>query len=91
MLAQTVKDNLKDINNLRMRTKATKFGSLFQTVPVEKGGVSNLRQVLMREGLVEISEEEFVEDIIIKDEPVAEEETSDVADTEDETGNFTIN
>ena len=33
MLAQTVRSNLKDINNLRMRTKTTKFSSLFQTAP----------------------------------------------------------
>lgn len=33
MLAQTVRNNLKSIQNLQMRTKTTKFSSLFQTQP----------------------------------------------------------
>ena len=69
MLAQTVRSNLKDINNLKMRTKTTKFGSLFQTDPVEE----DVKPVLMKDGLFEISEDEHWEEIVIEDEePVVE-------------------
>ena len=33
MLARTLKNNLKDLNNYKMRTKATKYGSMFSTPP----------------------------------------------------------
>ncbi len=33
MLAETVRNNLKDVQNLNMRTKATKFSRLFQSDP----------------------------------------------------------
>ncbi|MBQ8668671.1 hypothetical protein IJ472_02745 [bacterium] len=85
MLAQTVKDNLKDINNLKMRTKAARFSTLFQTVPTVGGKNMGLRQVLMREGLIEICEDELVDEVVVENtvEEVVEdvvEETSDVMD-----------
>lgn len=86
MLAQTVKDNLKDINNLKMRTKAARFSTLFQTVPTVGGKNMGLRQVLMREGLIEICEDELVDEVVVENtvEEVIEEdvveETSDVMD-----------
>ena len=85
MLAQTVKDNLKDINNLKMRTKAARFSTLFQTVPTVGGKNMGLRQVLMREGLIEICEDELVDEVVVDNtvEEVVEdvvEETSDVMD-----------
>ncbi len=85
MLAQTVKDNLKDINNLKMRTKAARFSTLFQTVPTVGGKNMGLRQVLMREGLIEICEDELVDEVVVENtvEEVVEdvvEETSDMMD-----------
>ena len=53
MLAQTIRNNLKDINNLKMRTKATKFSSLFQSAPTEIEALGKeFRQVLMKDGSV---------------------------------------
>ena len=59
MLAQTIRNNLKDINNLKMRTKATKFSSLFQSAPTEIEALGKeFRQVLMKDGLIEVEIEE---------------------------------
>lgn len=80
MLAQTVRSNLKDINNLKMRTKTTKFGSLFQTVPVVE---NDLRQVLAKEGLIEIAEDEQWEELVVEDEEPVE-ETFDIVEEDDE-------
>ena len=76
MLAQTVRSNLKDINNLRMRTKATKFGALFQTVPSMGTDEFEVREVLMKDGLVKVSIDH------IEDDPVIEYEDSEIIDYE---------
>lgn len=71
MLAQTVKSNLKDIDNLRMRTKTTKFSSLFQSAPtVSVEEVEEVRQVLMKDGLFDVSQQEW-EEIVVEDEEEA--------------------
>ena len=80
MLAQTVRSNLKDIKNLKMRTKTTKFGSLFQTVPVVE---NDLRQVLAKEGLIEIAEDEQWEELVVEDEEPVE-EAFDIVEEDDE-------
>ena len=49
MLAQTVRNNLKKSTNLR--TKATKFSSLFQTVPVQSREEDSLEEVLAKANL----------------------------------------
>ena len=49
MLAQTVRNNLKKSTNLR--TKATKFSSLFQTVPVQSWEEDSLEEVLAKANL----------------------------------------
>ena len=49
MLAQTVRINLKKSTNLR--TKATKFSSLFQTVPVQSREEDSLEEVLAKANL----------------------------------------
>lgn len=49
MLAQTVRNNLKKSTNLR--TKATKFSSLFQTVPVQSKEEDSLEEVLAKANL----------------------------------------
>lgn len=56
MLAQTVRSNLKDINNLKMRSKTTKFSSLFQTAPTAGVSIPQIKQVLNKDGLVEFDE-----------------------------------
>ena len=59
MLAQTIRNNLKDINNLKMRTKATKFSSLFQSAPTEIEELGKeFRKVLMKDGLIEVQEDD---------------------------------
>lgn len=68
MLAQTVRSNLKDINNLRMRTKTTKFSNLFQSAPtmgVEEE--TEVVQVLMKDGLIEIPEDELITELVVED------------------------
>lgn len=86
MLAQTIRSNLKDINNLKMRTKATKFSSLFQSAPTEIEAVGKeFRKVLMKDGLIEVKEDDslfdeipaykeisIVDDCDINDEEIAE-------------------
>ena len=80
MLAQTVRSNLKDINNLRMRTKTTKFSSLFQTAPTVGVEEDEVRQVLMKDGLIEISDDEQWEEIVVEDEESCEEDFDIVED-----------
>ncbi|MBR6722913.1 hypothetical protein IKL64_05620 [bacterium] len=84
MLATTVRSNLKDINNLKMRTKTTKFSRLFQTVPVIESDESEMRQVLMREGLVELPKDEDFEDITVVDVEDSEPEFDDIDITEED-------
>lgn len=85
MLAQTVRSNLRDINNLRMRTKTAKFSSMFQSEPTVGVEESEIRQVLMKDGLVDITEDD---DISFDDILVAEEEPKmveiEVVDEEDD-------
>nr|QGT49666.1 hypothetical protein Melaina855_0530 [uncultured Candidatus Melainabacteria bacterium] len=76
MLSQTIRSNLKDINNLKMRTKATKFSSLFQSAPteIEKLG-KEFRQVLMKDGLIEVEDDSLFDEIPAFEEiPVADED-----------------
>lgn len=83
MLAQTVRSNLKDINNLKMRTKTTKFSSLFQTAPTVGVEEDEVRQVLMKDGLIEISEDDQWEEIVVEDDEPAEEDF-DIVEEDDE-------
>ena len=48
MLAHTLKNNLKDLNNYKMRTKATKFSSLFSSQPTAENS-AEIKQVLKRD------------------------------------------
>ncbi len=80
MLAQTIRNNLKDINNLKMRTKATKFSSLFQSAPTEIEELGKeFRKVLMKDGLIEVQEDDSLfdeipeyEEISVDEEEIAE-------------------
>jgi hypothetical protein len=62
MLARTLKNNLKDLNNYKMRTKATKFSNLFSSQPTAENSV-NIRQVLKREAHQKLMVEDDDEDI----------------------------
>ncbi|MBQ8459294.1 hypothetical protein IJ541_04235 [bacterium] len=77
MLAQTVRSNLKDINNLKMRTKATKFSKLFSTAPTVKNNEPEIRQFLAKDGLIEIKEDDAMFDEIIESETVKDDEISE--------------
>lgn len=58
MLAQTVRNNLKDINNLKMRRKTTKFSDLYQNSSAESVKKSEFVKVLAKSGVIEIPKEE---------------------------------
>ena len=77
MLAQTVRSNLKDINSLKMRTKATKFSKLFSTAPTVKNDEPEIRQVLAKDGLIEIKEDDILYDEITKAEIEKDDEISE--------------
>ncbi len=62
MLAQTVRNNLRDISSLKMRSKTTKFSSLFQSAPTVEFEVPDTIQVLSKDGLVEICEDDSIFD-----------------------------
>lgn len=87
MLAETVKSNLKDISNLKMRSKTTKFSNLFSTNPTvsRKEEVSPFKQLLSREGLITTEDDDTlfdeiaivpelatVEEISVEDDEIAE-------------------
>lgn len=73
MLAQTVRSNLKDIQNLKMRSKTTKFSSLFSSAPTAGVEVSPVVQLLNKDGLVEINEDDSIFDEISEMEIVSPE------------------
>ncbi len=83
MLAQTIRNNLKDINNLKMRTKATKFSSLFQSAPTEIEALGKeFRQVLMKDGLIEVEQDDSLFDEIPEYEEITVFEDYDIDEEE---------
>ena len=62
MLAQTVRNNLKDINNLKMRRKTTKFSNLFQSSSTEASKEPDFVKVLAKTGMIAIPKEEVITD-----------------------------
>ncbi len=64
MLAQTVRSNLTNIKQLKNRNKTTKFSSLFQTAPTAGNKDPEIVQVLMKAGLVNVSEDDSLFDEI---------------------------
>lgn len=83
MLAQTIRNNLKDINNLKMRTKATKFSSLFQSAPTEIEALGKeFRQVLMKDGLIEVEQDDSLFDEIPEYEEITVFEDCDIDEEE---------
>ncbi len=86
MLAQTVRNNLKSIDKLNMRSKTTKFSDLFSTAPTVAMTKSEIRQVLMRDGLKEVAKEDelFDEISLPEDEFESEEISTDVEDIADD-------
>lgn len=86
MLAQTVRNNLKSIDKLNMRSKTTKFSDLFSTAPTVAMTKSEIRQVLMRDGLKEVAKDDELFDEISfpEDEFESEEISTDVEDVADD-------
>lgn len=62
MLAQTVRNNLKDINNLKMRRKTTKFSNLFKKSSESDSKETEFVKVLSKAGMIEIPKEEALLD-----------------------------
>ncbi len=86
MLAQTVRNNLKSIDKLNMRSKTTKFSDLFSTAPTVAMTKSEIRQVLMRDGLKEVAKDDelFDEISLPEDEFDSEEISTDIEDVADD-------
>lgn len=86
MLAQTVRNNLKSIDKLNMRSKTTKFSDLFSTAPTVAMTKSEIRQVLMRDGLKEVAKDDelFDEISLPEDEFESEEISTDIEDVADD-------
>lgn len=85
MLAETVRNNLKDVQSLKMRTKATKFSSLFQsdpTITIEEAPLEeileacNLRNYVKKEDL-EVRDEDIN---IVEEEDLTASEDAEIAD-----------
>lgn len=78
MLAQTVRSNLKDINNLKMRTKTMKFSNLFQSVPTVGNEEAEVRQVLMKDGLIELTEDDLPYELVVEDDELESDKSDDI-------------
>ena len=86
MLAQTVRNNLKSIDKLNMRSKTTKFSDLFSTAPTVAMTKSEIRQVLMSDGLKEVAKygELFDEISLPEEELESEGISSNIEDIEND-------
>lgn len=86
MLAQTVRNNLKSIDKLNMRSKTTKFSDLFSTVPTVAMTKSEIRQVLMSDGLKEVAkDDELFDEISLPEEELESEGiSSNIEDIEND-------
>ncbi len=80
MLAQTVRNNLTDIKSLDLRKKTTKFSSLFQSAPTVDPQRNEIRKVLMKEGLVELDQDDSIFDEISQPEDFDIVEDMDISD-----------
>lgn len=86
MLAQTVRNNLKSIDKLNMRSKTTKFSDLFSTAPTVAMTKSEIRQVLMSDGLKEVAkDDELFDEISLPEEELESERiSSNIEDIEND-------
>lgn len=86
MLAQTVRNNLKSIDKLNMRSKTTKFSDLFSTAPTVAMTKSEIRQVLMSDGLKEVAkDDELFDEISLPEEELESEGiSSNIEDIEND-------
>lgn len=86
MLAQTVRNNLKNIDKLNMRSKTTKFSDLFSTAPTVAMTKSEIRQVLMSDGLKEVAkDDELFDEISLPEEELESEGiSSNIEDIEND-------
>lgn len=76
MLAQTVRNNLKSIQNLEMKTKTRKFSSLFQsdpTITIEEVPIEEiLAQTNLAEYIKKEDEMEIVDAVETSDDEISE-------------------
>ena len=86
MLAQSVRNNLKSIDKLNMRSKTTKFSDLFSTAPTVAMTKSEIRQVLMIDGLKEVAkDDELFDEISLPEEELESEGiSSNIEDIEND-------
>lgn len=86
MLAQTVRNNLKSIDKLNMRSKTTKFSDLFSIAPTVAMTKSEIRQVLMSDGLKEVAkDDELFDEISLPEEELESEGiSSNIEDIEND-------
>lgn len=86
MLAQTVRNNLKSIDKSNMRSKTTKFSDLFSTAPTVAMTKSEIRQVLMSDGLKEVAkDDELFDEISLPEEELESEGiSSNIEDIEND-------
>lgn len=86
MLAQTVRNNLKSIDKLNMRSKTTKFSDLFSTAPTVAMTKSEIRQVLMSDGLKKVAkDDELFDEISLPEEELESEGiSSNIEDIEND-------
>ena len=80
MLAQTVRSNLTDIKSMNLRSKTTKFSSLFQSAPTVDPQRNEIRKVLMRDGLVELEQDDSIFDEIAQSDVENSDEDMDISD-----------
>lgn len=92
MFSQAIKDNLKNINNLRMKSKSAKFSNLISE-DIKPKNYDEIQQKISREKMEEIdSEDNFDEKILKKIYNTTEDEIADyiVENPEEAIVNFPI-
>lgn len=84
MLAQTVRNNLKSIDKLNMRSKTTKFSDLFSSAPTVAMTKSEIRQVIMGKEIAK--DDELLDELSLPNDEIVSDEVS--ADIESETEDY---
>lgn len=88
MLAQTVRNNLKTIDKLNMRSKTTKFSDLFSSAPTVAMTKSEIRQVIM--GKEVAKEDELFDEIALPSDEIVSDEIPFDSESETENCDFDI-
>lgn len=84
MLAQTVRNNLKEIQNYTMRNKTTKYSNLFSTNPTIGTKDSKFKQLLMKDGLIKVDEnDELYKELRQREEELSTNSANAIDENED--------